>query len=69
MSKDAPLAGDARERLFSRVEAMRRSTSNIDAAAVDKRRTDFSTLPGYEELRLQRAIGEKFGLEPRFPHA
>ena len=63
MSKDAPLAGDARERLFSRVEAMRRSTRNIDAAALDKRLTDFSTLPGYEELRLQRAIGEKFGLE------
>jgi 7-keto-8-aminopelargonate synthetase-like enzyme len=25
--------------------------------------TDFSTLPGYEELRLQRSIGEKLGLE------
>lgn len=63
MSKDAPLAGDARERLFSRVEAMRRSTRNVDATAVDKRLTDFATLPGYEELRLQRTIGEKFGLE------
>ena len=63
MSKDAPLADDARERLFSRVEAMRRSTRTVDPAAGDKRLTDFSTLPGYEELRLQRAIGEKFGLE------
>ncbi len=63
MSEDAPLAGDARERLFSRVEAMRRSTRDIDAAALEKRLTDFSTLPGYAELRLQRAIGEKFGLE------
>ncbi len=63
MSKDAPLAGEARERLFSRVEAMRRSAREVDAAAVDKRLTDFSTLPGYEELRLQRAIGEKFGLQ------
>lgn len=63
MSKNAPLAGDARERLFSRVEAMRRSTRDVDSTAVEKRLTDFSTLPGYEELRLQRAIGEKFGLE------
>jgi 8-amino-7-oxononanoate synthase len=63
LSKDAPLVGDARKRLFSRVEAMRRSTHNIDVTAVDKRLTDFSTLPGYEELRLQRTIGEKFGLE------
>ena len=63
MSKDAPLAGDARERLFSRVEAMRRSAQNTEATAIDKRLTDFATLPGYEELRLQRTIGEKFGLE------
>jgi 8-amino-7-oxononanoate synthase len=63
LSKDAPLAKDARERLFSRVEAMRRSTLKFDAAAVERRLTDFSTLPGYEELRLQRAIGEKIGLE------
>jgi 8-amino-7-oxononanoate synthase len=63
LSENAPLAGDARERLFSRVEAMRRSTRDIDATTIEKRLTDFSTLPGYEELRLQRAIGEKFGLE------
>jgi 8-amino-7-oxononanoate synthase len=30
---------------------------------VDKRFTDFSTLPGYDDLRLQRSIGDKFGLE------
>src|SRR5262249_229960 len=42
---------------------MRRSTRKFDATAIEKRLTDFSTLPGYEELRLQRAIGEKIGLE------
>ncbi|MGH7878455.1 MAG: hypothetical protein ACREQD_03050 [Candidatus Binataceae bacterium] len=63
MSKDAPLAGDARERLFSRVEAMRQSTQTVDVRKLDQRLTDFSTLPGYEDLRLQRAIGEKFGLK------
>jgi 8-amino-7-oxononanoate synthase len=63
LNKDAPLAGDARERLFSRVEAMRRSARNTDTTTVNKRLTDFSTLPGYDELRLQRAIGERFGLE------
>ena len=63
MSKDTVLSGDAREKLFSRVEAMRRSTGSVATAAVGKRLTDFSTLPGYEELRFQRSIGEKFGLE------
>ena len=29
----------------------------------DARFTDFATLPGYDELRLQRSIGDKFGLE------
>lgn len=58
------MAEDPRERLlFSRVEAMRRSTREFDAEAMEKRLTDFSTLPGYEELRQQRAIGEIIGLE------
>ncbi|MGC1464344.1 MAG: aminotransferase class I/II-fold pyridoxal phosphate-dependent enzyme [Pseudolabrys sp.] len=63
MSKDEVLPGDAREKLFSRVEAMQRSTGSVDTASLAKRLTDFSTLPGYEELRLQRSIGEKFGLK------
>jgi 8-amino-7-oxononanoate synthase len=37
-------------------------------AVVDKRFTDFSTLPGYEELRMQRSIGDKFGLENPYFH-
>ena len=67
MSKNSTLAGEARERLLSRVDTMRKSSASAQpakaAAAVDKRFTDFSTLPGYEELRLQRSIGDRFGLE------
>lgn len=69
MSKNSPLAGEARERLLSRVDTLRKSSAAQPAKApagaghVDKRFTDFTTLPGYDELRLQRSIGDKFGLE------
>ncbi|HET7681768.1 MAG TPA: aminotransferase class I/II-fold pyridoxal phosphate-dependent enzyme [Xanthobacteraceae bacterium] len=68
MSKNSPIPEDARERLLSRVDTMRKSSplqppKPVAATAVDKRFTDFSTLPGYDELRLQRSIGDKFGLE------
>ena len=67
MSKNSPLAGEARERLLSRVDTMRKSAAVSQPlkppGPVDKRFTDFSTLPGYDELRLQRSIGDKFGLE------
>src|SRR5262245_6212071 len=35
----------------------------IDLRRVSSRFTDLSALPGYEWLRLQRAIGDKLGLE------
>ena len=68
MSKNSPLAEEARERLLSRVDTMRKSSplqppKAATTIAADKRFTDFSTLPGYDELRLQRSIGDKFGLE------
>jgi 8-amino-7-oxononanoate synthase len=67
LSKNSPLAGEARERLLSRVDTMRKSAAVSQPlkppGAVDKRFTDFSTLPGYDDLRLQRSIGDKFGLE------
>ena len=54
MSKNSPLAEEARERLLSRVDTMRKSSPlqspKPAAVAVDKRFTDFSTLPGYDEL-------------------
>jgi 8-amino-7-oxononanoate synthase len=68
LSKNSPLAGKARERLFSRVDTMRRSGiaqvgTETAPTQIDKRFTDFSTLPGYDELRMQRSVGDKFGLE------
>lgn len=66
MSKESTLTGSARERLFSHVASMRKSESAEIAGPVTgtgNRFTDFSTLPGYDELRLQRSIGDKLGLE------
>lgn len=62
------MAASARESLFSRVDSMRHANKPRPAERpappqADARATDFSTLPGYSELRLQRSIGEKFGLE------
>ncbi len=67
MTKENALTGSARERLFSRVASMRKpEIAETFEPAVEggaaSRFTDFSTLPGYDELRLQRMIGEK--LEP-----
>jgi 8-amino-7-oxononanoate synthase len=67
LSKTAPLPRQVREQLLSRVDAMRRvgkprGTDDVGGTASHERFTDFSTLPGYDELRLQRSIGEKFGL-------
>jgi 8-amino-7-oxononanoate synthase len=67
LSKNAPLSDRVRERLLSRVEAMHRvGKPRVDdkGAARDahERLTDFSTLPGYAELQLQRSIGENLGL-------
>jgi 8-amino-7-oxononanoate synthase len=59
--KSSPLAGQTRERLLRRVEAIQ------DAALVNSServvtRTDFSTLPGYDELRFYLSVVQKFGL-------
>jgi 8-amino-7-oxononanoate synthase len=66
LSKAPPLSGVARERLLSRVASMR-SLENVepdksDLARTTARFTDFTTLPGYEELSFQRSVGEKLGL-------
>jgi 8-amino-7-oxononanoate synthase len=63
--KSSHLASETRERLLRRVEAMQ------DAAPVEPsthvaaqlNSTDFSTLPGYDDLRVYRSLGQKFGLE------
>ncbi len=68
MSKSSLLTEKAREHLFSRITSMRRLESSdvvdqLEPKLVSGKLTDFSTLPGYDELRLQRSIGEKLGLE------
>jgi 8-amino-7-oxononanoate synthase len=68
LSKETPLAASARESLFSRVDSMRHASKPrpVERPAPnlgDARATDFSTLPGYAELRLQRSIGDKLHLQ------
>lgn len=70
MTSKPALTASAREHLFSRVASMRKpevlAPSELlmaESPGANSRFTDFSTLPGYEELRLQRLIGEKLGLE------
>lgn len=68
MSKETALTGPAREHLFSRVASMRKPEAlerpeTADLRVIGSKFTDFSTLPGYDELRLQRLVGEKLGLE------
>jgi 8-amino-7-oxononanoate synthase len=70
LSKESALSGRAREHLFSRVASMRNLESNArevpDQRALQARFTDFATLPGYDELRMQRTVAEKLGLENPF---
>jgi 8-amino-7-oxononanoate synthase len=67
MAKKSGLDASARGSLLSRVQSMRESVKTNEAteAALKARRaahTKFETLPGYEEIRMQRLFGEKFGL-------
>lgn len=67
MSRKSDLTGKAREILFSRVASMHQAERPEGSGAPEPERgeghTDFSTLPGYQELRVQHAIGEKLGLK------
>lgn len=68
MTNESPLAGKAREQLLSRVDSMRkmakpRLAETPAPAPRFTKFTDFSTLPGYSELRFQRSIGETFKIE------
>ena len=66
------LAGNARERLLSRVEALRHAEKPRTLpgaggpAASASNTTDFSTLPGYAELRMQRAVADMVGIDSPF---
>jgi 8-amino-7-oxononanoate synthase len=67
VSKESALSGRAREHLLSRVASMRNmenvaAPQKVEPARGNAKHTDFTTLPGYDDLRLQRSIGEKLGL-------
>ena len=64
--KLTPLSTEAREHLLRRVESIQHSPaarSTEREGPAKKGRTSFSSLPGYDELRLFRSIGQRFGLE------
>lgn len=63
--RTSSLAQAARQRLLQRVEATQDSASigPSDRVRAEPKSTDFSTLPGYDELRFYRSLGQKFGVE------
>jgi 8-amino-7-oxononanoate synthase len=65
-SKRSTLAVDARKHLRDRVASMQKSAATPrtnSAVPPPTAATDFSTLPGYDELRLYRLIADTFGLD------
>jgi 8-amino-7-oxononanoate synthase len=61
--KSSRLSQEARQHLLRRVETMQNSTASRASERESKDRVSFATLPGYDELRLFRLIGQKFGVE------
>jgi 8-amino-7-oxononanoate synthase len=61
--KSSRLSQEARQHLFRRVETMQHSTASRASERESKDRVSFATLPGYDELRLLRSIGQKFGVD------
>jgi len=61
--KSSRLSQEARQHLFRRVETMQHSTVQRASERESKDRVSFATLPGYDELRLFRSIGQKFGVD------
>jgi 8-amino-7-oxononanoate synthase len=71
VTKESKLSSAARGNLLSRVASMRKhENAPPDDVLEQKARlgqfTDFATLAGYDELRMQRAVAEKLGLENPF---
>jgi 8-amino-7-oxononanoate synthase len=62
--KSSPLAGQSRERLLRRVEAIQDAAliNSPERVVTRPNSTDFSTLPGYDELRFYLSVGQKFEL-------
>lgn len=62
MRKPGRLDDDARARLMRRVETSRQQAPAATSSPPPGAKRDFASLPGYEELRMMRAIGGKFGV-------
>lgn len=66
IGKPDHLGESARARLLSRVESMQlqapRLLPELQPPVMRKARTDFASLPGYDELRMMRAVGGRFGV-------
>jgi 8-amino-7-oxononanoate synthase len=61
--KSSRMSQEARQHLLRRVETMQHSTAMRASERESKDRVSFATLPGYDDLRLFRSIGQKFGLD------
>src|SRR5215217_1207414 len=70
MSRNSPhLTGEVRARLLSRVEALRQGNNltGIEQRPEDlSSYTDFNTLPGYPELKMQRSVADALHIESPF---
>ena len=74
--KPTPLTGLSRQHLLSRVKAMMTAEPDRAEPAVAaaqprsagdiSRHTDFTTLPGYDEIRLQRQVAARMGIDSPF---
>jgi 8-amino-7-oxononanoate synthase len=62
LTQKPTLSPQAREHLFRRVETMQHA-ADVRAEQEPRERVSFATLPGYDELRLFRSIGQRFGVE------
>jgi 8-amino-7-oxononanoate synthase len=63
--KGQPSPEEARERLFARLDSKRESEKALVAgrpALMESRATDFSSLPAYEDIRVQHRIAERYKL-------
>jgi 8-amino-7-oxononanoate synthase len=62
--KSSALTGQTRERLLRRVGAIQEAAlvNSSERIIAQPKNTDFSTLPGYDELRFYLSVGQKFGL-------
>jgi len=69
--KPPQLSEGVRERLFSRVEALRKAerpsiSERQTTQSPSSKYTDFNSLPGYNELRIQRSVADTLSIQSPF---